>query len=110
MPNFPPRKRGVEISFAAGAKARIDSGRGRREKLDGNDRRETTTMDAVLDEAAGKRARGLDRAFEILDFLQRFMTDFENRYARQINRHYKQRSRPKAITRPPAVAPQDEPF
>lgn len=47
---------------------------------------------------------------EILDFLQRFMTDFENRYARQINRHYKQRSRPKAITRPPAVAPQDEPF
>lgn len=27
-------------------------------------------MDAVLDEAAGKRARGLDRAFEILDFLR----------------------------------------
>lgn len=27
-------------------------------------------MDAVQDEAAGKRARGLDRAFEILDFLR----------------------------------------
>mgnify|MGYP007068378417 CR=1 FL=1 len=47
---------------------------------------------------------------EILDFLQRFMTDFENRYARQINRYYKQRSRPNAISRAPGVAPQDEPF
>lgn len=27
-------------------------------------------MDAILDEAGGKRARGLDRAFEILDFLR----------------------------------------
>ena len=70
MPKFPPRKRAVEISFAAAAKAHIDSGRGRREKLDGNERQETTTMDTVLEEAAGKRARGLDRAFEILDFLR----------------------------------------
>ena len=51
-----------------------------------------------------------EAAAEILDFLQRFTNDFENRYARQINRYYKQRSRPGAITQPPAVAPQDEPF
>ncbi len=47
---------------------------------------------------------------ESLDFLQRFMTDFENRYARQFNRYCKQRSRPKAISQPPGFAPQDEPF
>jgi hypothetical protein len=27
-------------------------------------------MDALSDDAGGKRARGLDRAFEILDFLR----------------------------------------
>jgi len=32
-----------------------------------------------------------EAAVEILDFLQVFMTDFENRYASQIHRYYEQR-------------------
>ena len=38
---------------------------------------------------------------EILDFLQRFTTDFENRYADQIHRYYAQRSRHNIVTHPP---------
>ena len=51
-----------------------------------------------------------EAAAEILDFLQRFMTDFENHYANQIIRYYKQRLRTHAISQPPGVGPQDEPF
>ena len=32
-----------------------------------------------------------EAAVEILDFLQVFITNFENRYASQIHRHYEQR-------------------
>lgn len=52
-----------------------------------------------------------EAAVEILDFLQRFMTDFENRYAYQIHRHNAQRSRRTRITvqkGPPST--DDEPF
>lgn len=68
MPIFPPRKGGAEISFTPRRIQRIDRRFRRREKL-GEDR-EGMEMDAISDEAGAKRARGLDRAFEILDFLR----------------------------------------
>ena len=51
-----------------------------------------------------------EAAAEILDFLQRFMTAFENHYGRQIHRYYKRRARRNAITRPPGLASDGEPF
>jgi DNA-binding IclR family transcriptional regulator len=69
MPIFPPRKRGPEISFAGVLQSGLtDIAAGVRSLSP--QQAGKTGMDAVLDEAAGKRARGLDRAFEILDFLR----------------------------------------
>ena len=51
-----------------------------------------------------------EAAVEILDFLQRFMTDFENRYAYQIHRHNAQRSRCTRITVQKGPSTDDEPF
>lgn len=47
---------------------------------------------------------------EILDFLQAFTTDFENRYSNQIRRYYEDRSRHNIILDKPYVNISDPPF
>jgi hypothetical protein len=61
---------------------------------------QSITLHALSDEAA----------VEILDFLQRFTTDFENHYASQIHRYYAQRSRSNLITEPQGPVADDQPF
>ena len=51
-----------------------------------------------------------EAAVEILDFLQVFMTDFENRYSNQIQRYYDQRSRLNIVQISSSVAIDDPPF
>ena len=51
-----------------------------------------------------------EAAVEILDFLQVFMTDFENRYALQIRRYYNQRSRHNLVQTGQPVGNDDPPF
>ena len=47
---------------------------------------------------------------EILDFLQVFTTDFENRYGNQIRRYYDERSRHNIIQDYPSESTDDPPF
>ena len=47
---------------------------------------------------------------EILDFLQVFTTDFENRYSGQIHRYYEARARHNIIKDNPCVTIDDPPF
>jgi len=51
-----------------------------------------------------------EAAVEILDFLQVFMTDFENRYGDQIHRYYDQRSRHNIVQVIPSASTDDPPF
>lgn len=51
-----------------------------------------------------------EAAVEILDFLQVFMTDFENRYGNQIRRYYDERSRHNIIQDFPSEPTDDPPF
>jgi hypothetical protein len=51
-----------------------------------------------------------EAAVEILDFLQVFMTDFENRYGNQIRRYYDERSRHNIIQDSPSEPTDDPPF
>jgi hypothetical protein len=51
-----------------------------------------------------------EAAVEILDFLHRFATDFENCYASQIHRYYAQRSQSNMITDPYGPVVDGEPF
>jgi len=51
-----------------------------------------------------------EAAVEILDYLQRFMTDFENRYAYQIHRYNAQRSRRTRLAVSQTSSTDDEPF
>ena len=51
-----------------------------------------------------------EAAVEILDFLQVFTTDFENRYNGQIRRYYEQRSRLNLVQINPSVTAVDPPF
>jgi len=61
---------------------------------------ESITLQSLSDEAA----------VEILDFLQVFMTDFENRYGNQIRRYYDERSRHNIIQDSPSEPTDDPPF
>ena len=51
-----------------------------------------------------------EAAVEILDFLQVFTNDFENRYGDQIRRYYDERSRHNIVRSNPCVANDDPPF
>jgi hypothetical protein len=51
-----------------------------------------------------------EAAAEILDFLQVFITDFENRYAGQIRRYYDERSRHNIVQGNPFMASGDPTF
>ena len=51
-----------------------------------------------------------EAAVEILDFLQMFMPDFENRYATQLRRYYDQRSRHSMVQVEESVGNDDPPF
>lgn len=51
-----------------------------------------------------------EAAVEILDFLQVFMTDFENRYSGQILRYYEERSRHNLVQNAPWETTPDPPF
>jgi hypothetical protein len=51
-----------------------------------------------------------EAAVEILDFLQVFTNDFENRYGNQIRRYYEERSRHNIVRGNPCVATDDPPF
>jgi len=51
-----------------------------------------------------------EAAVEILDFLQVFTNDFENRYGEQIRRYYDERSRLNTVRSCPCVATDDPPF
>jgi len=51
-----------------------------------------------------------EAAVEILDFLQVFMTDFENQYGNQIRRYYDERSRHNIIQDSPSEPTDDPPF
>ena len=51
-----------------------------------------------------------EAAVLILDFLQVFMTDFENRYGDQIHRYYDQRSRHNIVQVIPSASTDDPPF
>lgn len=51
-----------------------------------------------------------EAAVEILDFLQVFTNDFENRYASQIQRYYDERSRHNIVQKNSSVDIDDPPF
>lgn len=51
-----------------------------------------------------------EAAVEILDFLQVFMTDFENRYGGQIHRYYEERSRHNLVQNALGETTSDPPF
>ena len=51
-----------------------------------------------------------ETAVEILDFLQVFTNDFENRYGNQIRRYYDERSRHNIVRSNPCVVTDDPPF
>ena len=51
-----------------------------------------------------------EAAVEILDFLQVFANDFENRYSNQIRRFYDDRSHHNIVQRNPFAASGDPPF
>jgi len=51
-----------------------------------------------------------EAAVEILDFLQVFMTDFENRYGDQIRRYYDDRSRHNIVQTNSSGDKDDPPF
>lgn len=51
-----------------------------------------------------------EAAVEILDFLQAFTNDFENRYSNQIRRYYDHRSRHNIIQDYPSEPTDDPPF
>jgi hypothetical protein len=51
-----------------------------------------------------------EAAAEILDFLQVFMTDFENRYGGQIHRYYDERSHHNIVRITPSASTDDPPF
>jgi hypothetical protein len=51
-----------------------------------------------------------ESAAEILDFLQVFMADFENRYCHQIRRYYDSRSQHNIVQHTPSANTDDLPF
>lgn len=51
-----------------------------------------------------------ESAVEILDFLQVFMVDFENRYYNQIRRYYDSRSQHNIVQYTPSTNTDDPPF
>ena len=51
-----------------------------------------------------------DSAAEILDFLQVFTNDFENRYGNQIRRYYENRSSLNVVRSSPSMTTDDPPF
>ena len=51
-----------------------------------------------------------ESAVEILNFLQVFMADFENRYGNQIRRYYDNRYRHNIVQYTPSTPPDDPPF
>ena len=51
-----------------------------------------------------------EAAVEVLDFLQVFIADFENRYAAQIHRYYEQRTQQNCGRIKPSGGTDDPPF